>query len=233
LQSSLPPVVVPAVEWRALPAILDPAIAVTPWAGAAPSRSAPSVGSPPTDPDGGTHIGTTEATGAPSIRAASGAVRTWFGNRRLRSRTHIGTTEATGAPSIRAASGAVRTWFDNRRLRIRRTGFSLGCCGRSIADLDGRYCALNTWLSGGGRRRRRRVEDVRTGDVARAQMVSLSGLNVAPCRLSLLVQLLLVREERQTVLFSIVCHLLTARRSLGGLGGSIMHDRIIIVGSVC
>jgi len=233
LQSSLPPVVVPAVEWRALPAILDPAIAVTPWAGAAPSRSAPSVGSPPTDPDGGTHIGTTEATGAPSIRAASGAVRTWFGNRRLRSRTHIGTTEATGAPSIRAASGAVRTWFDNRRLRIRRTGFSLGCCGRSIADLDGRYCALNTWLSGGGRRRRRRVEDVRTGDVARAQMVSLSGLNVARCRLPLLVQLLLVREERQTVLFSIVCHLLAARRSLGGLGGSIVHDRIIIVSSVC
>jgi len=147
-RSSLPPVVVPVVEWRALPAILDPAIAVPPWAGAAPSRSAPSVGSRPTDPDG---------------------------------RTHIGTTEATGVPSILAASGAVRTYFGNRRLRTRRTGFSLGCCcGRSISDLDGRCCAPNTWLSGGRRRRRRRVEDVHTGDVARAQMVSLSGLNVAP-----------------------------------------------------
>jgi hypothetical protein len=64
-------------------------------------------------------------------------------------------------------------------------------------------------------------------------MVSLSGLDVAPCRLPLLVQFLLVREERQTVLFSIVGHLLAARRSLGGLGGSIVHDRIIIVSSVC
>src|SRR6266481_2244085 len=78
---SLPPVVVPVVEWRALPATLDPAIAVTPWTGAAPSRSAPSVGSRPTDPDGRTHIRTTEAAGAPSILAASGAVRKWFGNR--------------------------------------------------------------------------------------------------------------------------------------------------------
>src|SRR6266849_1709921 len=187
--SSLPPVVVPVAEWRALPAILDPAIAVTPWAGAAPSRSAPSVGSRPTDPDG---------------------------------RTHIRTTEATGAPSIPATSGAVRTWFGNRLPRTRRTGLGIGCC-----------CGRNTWLSGGGSRRRRRVEDVHKGDVARAQVVSLSGLNVAPCRLPLLLQLLLVREERQTVLFSIVGHLLAVRRSLGGLGGSIVHDRIIIISSVC
>ena len=199
--SSLPPVVVPVVEWRALPAILDPAIAVTPWAGAAPFRSAPSVGSRPTDPDG---------------------------------RTRIRTTEATGAPSVLATSGAVRTWFGNRLLRPRRTGFSIGCCcGRSISGLDGRCCAPNTWLSGGRRRRRRRVEDVHKGDVARAQMVSLSGLNVAPCRSPLLLQLLLVREERQTVLFSLVHHLLAVRRSLGGLGGSIVHDRIIIISRVC
>src|SRR6266478_3237137 len=196
---SLPPVVVPVVEWWALPATLDPAIAVTPWAGAAPSRSAPSVGSRPTDPDG---------------------------------RTAIRTTEATAAPSILAASGAVRTWFGNRLLRTRITGFSLGCCGRSISGLNGRCCA-NTWLSGGRRRRRRRVEDVHKGDIARAQMVSLSGLNVAPYRLPLLLQLLLVWEKRQTVLFSIVDHLLTARRSLGGLGGSIVHDRIIIISSAC
>ena len=162
---------------------------------------APSVGSRPTDPDG---------------------------------RTHIRTTEATGAPSVLATSGAVRTWFGNRLLRTRRTGFSIGCCcGRSISGLKGRCCAPNTRLSGGRRRRRRRVEDVHKGDVARAQMVSLSGLNVAPCRLPLLLQLLLVREERQTVLFSIVDHLLTVRRSLGGLGGSIVHDRIIIISSVC
>jgi len=64
-------------------------------------------------------------------------------------------------------------------------------------------------------------------------MVSLSGLNVAPYRLPLLLQLLLVREERQTVLFSIVNHLLAARRSLGGSGGSIVHDRIIIISGVC
>ena len=187
--SSLPPVVVPVVEWRALPAILDPAIAVTPWAGAAPIRSAPSVGSRPTDPDG---------------------------------RTRIRTTEAAGAPSIPATSGAVRTWFGNRLLRTRRTGFSIGCC-----------CAPNTWLRGGRRRRRHRVEDVHKGDVARAEMVSLSGLNVAPYRSPLLLQLLLVREERQTVLFSIVDHLLAVRRSLGGLGGSIVHDGIIIISSVC
>ena len=200
-RSSLPPVAVPVVEWRALPAILDPAIAVPPWVGAAPSRSAPSVGSRPTDPDG---------------------------------RTHIGATEATGAPSILAASGVVRTWFGNRLRRTRRTGFSAGCCcGRSISDLDGRRGAPNTWLSGGRRRRRRRVEDVHKGDIARAQMVPLSGLNVSPCRLPLLLQLLLVREERQTLLFSIIDHLLAVRRSLGGLGGSIVHDRIIIISRVC
>src|ERR1700682_3571112 len=199
--SSLPPVVVPVVEWRALPAILDPAIAVTPWAGAAPSRSAPSVGSRPTDPDG---------------------------------RTPIRTTEATGAPSIPATSGAVRTWFGNRLLGTRITGFRIGCwCGRSISGLEGRCWAPNTWLSGGRRRRRRRVEDVHQRDVARAQVVSLSGLNVAPFRLPLLLQLLLVRQERQTVLFSIVGHLVAVRRSLGGLGGSIVHDRIIIISSVC
>jgi hypothetical protein len=199
--SSLPPVVVPVVEWRALPAILDPAIAVTLWAGAAPSRSAPAVGSRPTDPDG---------------------------------RTRIRTAEAAGAPSIPATSGAVRTWFGNRLPRTRRTGFSIGCCcGRSISDLKGRCCVPNTWLRGGWRRRRRRVEDVHKGDVARAQMVSLSGLNVAPCRLPLLLQLLLVRDERRTVLFSIVGHLLAVRRSLGGLGGSVVHHRIIIISSVC
>ena len=162
---------------------------------------APSIGPRPTDPDG---------------------------------RTHIRTTEAAGAPSIPAASGAVRTWFGNRLPRTRRTGISIGCCcGRSISDLNGRCCAPNTWLSGGRRRRRCRVEHVHKGDVARAQMVSLSGLNVAPCRSPLLLQLLLVREERQTLLFSIVAHLLAVRRSLGGLGGSVVHDRIIIISSVC
>src|SRR5258705_10583067 len=76
---SLPPVVVPVVEWRAPPATPDPAIAVTPWTGAAPSRSAPSVGSRPTDPGGRTHITTTEAPAPPPVLPTTGASRTWVG----------------------------------------------------------------------------------------------------------------------------------------------------------
>jgi hypothetical protein len=108
--SNLPPVF-PIVERRALPAILEPTIAVTARLGAAPSGSAPSVGSRPPDPDG---------------------------------RTRGGTTEGTAAPSIPAAPGANRTWFGNRLLRTRTTGFSLGCCGRSISGLS---IAIRVWLS--------------------------------------------------------------------------------------
>jgi len=101
--SNLPPVV-PVVERRALPVSLEPILAVTPRPGAAPSGSAPSVGSRPPDPDRRTRGGTT-------------------------------------AHSIPAAQGTNRTWFGNCLLRTRTTGFSLGCCGRSIFD------HLFVWLS--------------------------------------------------------------------------------------
>ena len=83
--SNLPPAF-PVVERRALPAILEPTIAVTPRPRATPSGSAPSVGSRPPDPDNRTRGGTTGGTD-PSVPAAQGANRTWFGNRLLRTRT--------------------------------------------------------------------------------------------------------------------------------------------------
>jgi hypothetical protein len=73
------PPVVPVIERRALPASLEPTIAMTPRRGPTPSGSAPSVGSRPSDPDGRTRGGTTDRTAAPSIPTN----RTWFGNRPL------------------------------------------------------------------------------------------------------------------------------------------------------
>jgi len=53
-------------------------------------------------------------------------------------RTRGGTT----AHAISAAQPANRTWFGNRLLSTRTTGFSLGCCGRSIF---GHF--IRVWLS--------------------------------------------------------------------------------------
>ena len=83
LRLQLPPIVVPVVERRALPAILEPTIAATPRPGATPSGSAPSVGSRQPSPDGRTRGGTT----AHSLVAAQGPNRTWFGNRLLNTQT--------------------------------------------------------------------------------------------------------------------------------------------------
>jgi len=85
--SILPTVIVPVVKWRGFPAIPDPVNTLTRWAGAAPSISAPSVGSRPTDPDGRTRAGTTEGITTHSVPAAQGANRTWFGDRRLKTRS--------------------------------------------------------------------------------------------------------------------------------------------------
>jgi hypothetical protein len=123
-------------------------------------------------------------------------------------RTSTATTEGIAARSIPAAADG--TWFCNHSLRTRGAGFSLGRRGRSISDPDGRGRIPNAWLRGIGskRGRRRRVKDVHNGDVARAQMVSLSGLDIAPNHSPLPLQLLSAREERQTILSSLVGHLL-------------------------
>jgi hypothetical protein len=48
-----------------------------------------------------------------------------------------GTTRGgTAAHAISAAPGANRKWFDDRLLRMPTTGFSPGCCRRSISDLS-------------------------------------------------------------------------------------------------
>ena len=199
--SKLPPAI-PAVERRAFPTSLDPAIAVRPRPGATPSGSAPSVGSRPSDPDGRTRCPATERTSGLPIPAAR----------------------------------APKRWLGDCLLKTRRTGLSLDRrCRRSISDLGRRCYGANARFGAckGRSRRERRVQRVHAGDVFFAQMVPLSGLDVAPECSPLLLQPLLVGKERQAVLFSIVGHFLAARRPLDGSVGSVVHDRIEVVAGVC